>query len=101
MYQTVSPTLAASLELKMKPNPFYMYYFNRCLSKLAESVLRPYSCEGSSIIQVGCVPFLLLFLEVTKLQFCKSTGKHLWNKENCFSFHFESAFCYWDNQTSF
>ena len=70
MYQTVGPTLAASLELKMKPNPFYKYYFNRCLSKLAESVLRPYSCEGSSIIQVGCVTFLLLFLEVTKLQGC-------------------------------
>ena len=30
--------------------------------------------------------------------FCMSKREHLWNKEKCFSFHFESSFRSWDNQ---
>ena len=30
--------------------------------------------------------------------FCMSKGEHLWNKEKCFLFHFESSFRSWDNQ---
>ena len=30
--------------------------------------------------------------------FNKSKGKHLWNKDKCFLFHFESSFRSWDDQ---
>ena len=30
--------------------------------------------------------------------FCMSKRVHLWNKEKCFSFHFESSVRSWDNQ---
>ena len=30
--------------------------------------------------------------------FCISAREHLWNKEKCFLFHFESSFHSWDNQ---
>ena len=40
----------------------------------------------------GCVCYIITSL------FCKSKGRHLWNKEKCFLFHFKSSFHSWDNQ---
>ena len=41
----------------------------------------------------------LKVVAATFLQVCFfSKSEHSWNKENCFLFHFESSFCFWDNQ---
>ena len=39
----------------------------------------------------GCVRFIFASL------FCMSKREHLWSKEKCFRFHFESSFRSWDN----
>ena len=43
----------------------------------------------------GCVHYIFASL------FCMPKTEHLWKKEKCFLFHFESSFCSWDdNQIS-
>ena len=49
-----------------------------------------YNCRFCNL--KGCVHYIFAIL------FCISKGKHLWNKEKCFLFHFESSFHSWDNQ---
>ena len=39
----------------------------------------------------GCVRYIFTSL------FCMSKTEHLWNKEKCLLFHFESSFHFWDN----
>ena len=46
----------------------------------------------AEIIFKVCVCYIFASL------FFMSEREHLWNKEVCFLFHFESSFCSWDNQ---
>ena len=70
--RTVGPSLAASLEpLAHHRNVaslslFYIYYFGRCSSELAELVPLPYS-RGRSTRYSDCMIFLSLFLDVTRM----------------------------------
>ena len=51
----------------------------------------PVSTRRSHILK-GCVRYIFTSL------FFISKREHLWNKEKCFLFHFESSFRSWDNQ---
>ena len=53
-------------------------------NKISSRILR--------VILKDCVHYIFASL------FCLSKRQHLWNKEKCFLFNFESSFCSWDNQ---
>ena len=48
--------------------------------------------KNQDFLLKGCVHYIFVSL------FCKSKEEHLWNKEKCFLFHFESYLRSWDNQ---
>ena len=56
------------------------------------SVSSNLSLWKSVVVLKGCVRYIFASL------FCKSKGRHSWNKEKCFLYHFKSSFHSWDNQ---
>ena len=87
--RTVGPSLATSLgHLADRGNVaslslFYMYYFGRCSSELAQLVPLPYSRGWSTRYsdRLHCIIFLSPFIDVTRI--CLSSASFLAHLDSC------------------
>ena len=77
------------IAIQLLPKPGLEIYYN----PRAKVKVTPKQCITSvGKILIGYVHYIFA------RSLCMSKRQHLWNKEKCFLFHFESYFHSWDNQ---